>query len=121
MEWNQACRLDELDDGELLERNVQGTDVLLIRSGDQVFACPALCPHMEEPLAHGFCDGHVLTCAKHLWQWDVTSGAPVALAEMPLRMYRTRLRDGHVFVLLDEEQSESHGCGALSSCRAGAA
>lgn len=76
-----------------------GPRVLIVSSGDEYFAYQAICPHMEVELEEGLYDGSTITCHRHLWQWDVRTGAPVGLAELPLERYRVRVEDGTVHVL----------------------
>ena len=103
MSWKVACKLSDLPDGELRETNVEGIKILLVRANQSIFAYPPLCPHMEEPLANGFCDGETLTCAKHLWQWSLATGAPKEAAEKPLLMYETKIEDENIYVKADVE------------------
>jgi toluene monooxygenase system ferredoxin subunit len=97
-DWQVACDAADLDGEEMLECRVGDRDILLVRMEDHVVACPAICPHMEERLAFGFVEGNVLTCSKHLWQWDLRSGAPIGLAEQPLGVAPVRIEEGRVFV-----------------------
>lgn len=97
-DWRVACDAADLDGEEMLECSAGDREILLVRVEDRIVACPAICPHMEERLAHGFSDGNVLTCTKHLWQWDLNTGAPVGLAEQPLAVAPVRIEGGKVFV-----------------------
>lgn len=97
-QWAVACDVKDLDGEALLECTVAGHEILLVRAEDRIVACPAVCPHMEERLVDGFCDGHLLTCSKHLWQWDLTTGEPVGLAEQPLTLAPARIEHGIVYV-----------------------
>ena len=36
---------------------------------------------------------------QHLWQWDITTGAPVGLAEAPLERYDVQLDEGELYVV----------------------
>jgi len=65
--WQEACGLADFDDEEMMECTVGEQQVLLVRVDGRFIACPAMCPHMEEPLAHGMVDGVELTCTKHGW------------------------------------------------------
>ena len=78
-----------------------------IESGDRVlvanfcgryFAYDARCPHQGTCLAEGFFDGAVLTCSKHLWQWDITTGKPIGLAESSLEGYDVEIEDDEIYV-----------------------
>ena len=62
-----------------------GVKVLIANAGDTYYGYQGVCPHQDVCLDEGFFDGATLTCHQHLWQWDITTGEPVGLAEAPLR------------------------------------
>lgn len=97
-QWEAACDAADFDGEEMMECRAGERDVLLVRLGDRVVACPALCPHLEERLAFGFADGNVLTCSKHLWQWDLSTGAPLGPAEKRLPVAPVRIENGKILV-----------------------
>lgn len=99
MTEKRICRVEDVPSNGLKECEVEnGTPVLIINSGDDFFACNAICPHQEVPLCEGMFDGKVLTCHMHLWQWDVASGAPIGLAEAPLEMFDVSVDDGWISI-----------------------
>jgi toluene monooxygenase system ferredoxin subunit len=75
-----------------------GLKVVVANSGDDFFACQAICPHQEVPLCEGLFDGSVLTCHMHLWQWDIRTGAPQGLAEAPLQTFDITVEGGTVYL-----------------------
>ncbi len=101
MSWKRICSLGDLQQDGLRQFDVDGIPIVLARFDDEVRAIPPACPHMEEPLAQsGLCSGGMLTCTKHLWQWDLRTGEERGDAEKPLLMYDVKLEgdDVHVFV-----------------------
>jgi toluene monooxygenase system ferredoxin subunit len=76
-----------------------GVKVLIANAGDEFFAYQGLCPHQDVCLDEGFFDGSTLTCHQHLWQWDITTGAALGLAEAPLERYELVRENGEIFVL----------------------
>jgi len=75
--WQRLCSAQEVAIGRLTSVEVQGVKVLVTRVGSDFFALPPLCPHMAEPLEiSGVCADGMLTCTKHIWQWDLRSGEP---------------------------------------------
>ena len=40
---------------------------------------------------------HYHTCHRHMWQWDVRTGAPLGLAELPLQRYAVVEEDGALY------------------------
>ncbi len=75
-----------------------GLKVLIANSGEEYFACQATCPHQDVSLAEGLYDGSVLTCHQHLWQWDIRSGSPIGLAEMPLECFKVEMDNDSIYV-----------------------
>ena len=76
-----------------------GVKVLIANAGDAYYGYQGVCPHQDVCLDEGFFDGATLTCHQHLWQWDITTGEPVGLAEAPLERYQIEQQDGELFVL----------------------
>jgi toluene monooxygenase system ferredoxin subunit len=75
-----------------------GLDILVANFNDSYYAYSDSCPHQGTCLSEGFYDGAVLTCHKHLWQWDVTTGKPIGLAEASLEGYQVEIADDKLFV-----------------------
>ncbi len=105
MTWKKVCATDAVQPNALKLFEVEGVPILVANLGGEEFrAYPPVCPHMEEPLEQsGICEGGVLTCTKHLWQFDMRSGAPVGPAERPLLMYEAKAEDGDVWVKVEHE------------------
>ncbi|WP_151446124.1 Rieske (2Fe-2S) protein [Lacisediminimonas profundi] len=106
-EWCVACDAKDLEGEELLECTVDGVSVLLVQSEEKIFACEAICPHMDEPLAHGFCEGKMLTCSMHLWQWDLETGSPVGIASERLLVVPVRVEQGKIFVKMKDLRAKA--------------
>ena len=104
MSWKAVCAPEEVVENALKAVEVDGIELLLARVGDTLCAYPPVCPHMEEYLeGSGMCQGGVLTCDRHLWQWDMKSGEPRGPAEKPLLMYPVKEEHGMVMVFLECE------------------
>ena len=91
--------LDEIWEGDLVSRQVDGVPVLLINIDGDVHAFLDRCPHAGTPLHQGTLEGRVLTCSTHLWQFDVVDdGAGVNPKNCRLLSYPVRIEDGKVLV-----------------------
>jgi len=103
--WKLVCNVDAVAEHAVKVFEVDGIEILLANLGDGTFrAYPPLCPHMEEPLGQsGICAGGVLTCTKHLWQWDMRTGEKMGPAEKPLLLYEVKKEGNDVLVFLDKE------------------
>lgn len=104
MSWKSVCPASAVKQDKPKEYTIDGIDILVANVGDGFRAYPPVCPHMEEYLEKsGICANNIMTCDRHLWQWDMKTGAPMGPAEKPLLMYQTKEQDGQIMVFLDQE------------------
>ncbi len=104
MTWKRVCAAGDVAENSLKLFDVDGVPILIVNCGGDFKAIPPLCPHMEEPLEQsGLCDGRILTCTKHLWQWDLATNEPRAETEKPLLMYDLAVEAGDVRVFVERE------------------
>jgi naphthalene 1,2-dioxygenase ferredoxin component len=93
---------DELPDGDVVGRVVDGREVALYRLGDEVLATDARCTHGDASLCGGFVepDGSI-ECPLHQGRFDIRSGK--ALCEPvteDLPVHEVRIAAGRVRVRL---------------------
>lgn len=94
------CKTAEIPQNGMKGYDLEGGGkVLVAHAGQCYYAYQGLCPHQEVCLDEGFYDGAVLTCHQHLWQWDITTGEPIGLAEAPLVRYEVNVENGELYVL----------------------
>ncbi|NIM28824.1 MAG: Rieske 2Fe-2S domain-containing protein [Gammaproteobacteria bacterium] len=104
MSWKRICATGDIGKDELKKFDVDGVPILIANIGDEFRAFPPACPHMEEPLEQsGICQNGVLTCTKHLWQWDMLTGKEQGPAEKPLLMYDVKCDGDDVLVFVEQE------------------
>jgi nitrite reductase/ring-hydroxylating ferredoxin subunit/(2Fe-2S) ferredoxin len=99
--WHRVCATADVPANGMKEFPVNGTNVLIVHTGDAFVAFQALCPHEAVPLEAGVCDGAALTCLEHLWQFDLKTGAPMGDAQEGLKSYRLKEERGEIFVGLE--------------------
>jgi NADPH-dependent 2,4-dienoyl-CoA reductase/sulfur reductase-like enzyme/nitrite reductase/ring-hydroxylating ferredoxin subunit len=91
--------LDALADGGKLVGHVGDHEVLLIRSGNEIFAVGALCTHYHAPLIDGLVVGDSVHCPWHHARFDLRTGQAIcAPAFDALRRWPVEQRDGKIFV-----------------------
>ena len=99
---------DELRAGETRSVKVGRMPVLLVRLDDGYHALPGRCTHRPRPLAKGTLHGSRIMCPRHQAAFDVRTGdalEPPALDGLP--SLPVSVRDGGVYVTVDEDLSES--------------
>jgi len=104
MNWKRVCSVNDVAEKSLKKFDIDGVPVLIVNLGNEFRAYPPLCPHMEEPLEEsGICEGNLLTCSKHLWQWDMRTGEMRGEAEKPLLLYEVKQENKDVLVNFEKE------------------
>ena len=105
MSWKKDSAADNVAESALDEFDIDGVKIVVTRKGDEYLVYPMTCPHMEEPLSNGMCDGETITCSFHLWQWDMVSGESTGEAEIDLLKYPVKIDDGDLYVDFSETLS----------------
>ena len=108
----RLCAADSLGQSSAgLRLSVNGSEVLLVRCGDEIYATEPLCSHMGTDLANGQIDrnARTLKCPLHGALFDFTTGRCLSGsygadpdAFPPIRKYRIRVVGNDVF--LEREQ-----------------
>lgn len=105
--WKLICRTGDVPATGMKQFSVDGTDIIIVNTGAsahrtdaEYFAYQSLCPHEAVPIEAGICDGSVLTCLEHLWQFDVRTGAPMGDTTMGLKGYPLKNERGELYVQL---------------------
>jgi NADPH-dependent 2,4-dienoyl-CoA reductase/sulfur reductase-like enzyme/nitrite reductase/ring-hydroxylating ferredoxin subunit len=94
----QGVALADLADGKLVG-HVGKDEVLLVKSGTDVFAVGAHCTHYHGPLVDGIVVGDTVRCPWHHACFDLKSGEAVrAPALNPIERWTIEQRDGRIFV-----------------------
>ena len=100
----KGVALNDFVDGKLLG-HVGDEDVLLVQSGDDIFAVGAHCTHYHGPLAEGLVTGESVRCPWHHACFDLRTGEAVrAPALSPIACWTVERRDGRIVVKDKREQ-----------------
>lgn len=96
--------------GETLLGHVGDQEVLLVRSGIEIFAIDAHCSHYHGPLAEGLVVGESIRCPWHHACFDLRTGEaarPPALTA--LAVWQVEHVGDRIFVRQNREQPKPHG------------
>ena len=98
--WERLCSTSEVVEGEVAEITTSaGTEVIALRTETgSVKVFQKLCPHQKRSLADGYLDENILTCAAHMWQFDINTGEGINAARCGIASYPVRVEDGYVFI-----------------------
>ena len=99
----QVCAVDDVPESSVISREVGGELVAIYNINGTFYATEARCTHAMADLAEGTLDGEEIECSFHFGKFHVPSGKPTeAPCFVALKTYRTAVRDGQVFVDLDQ-------------------
>jgi len=95
----QGIALGQLADGGKLVGYARDEQVLLVRSGTDVFAVGTQCTHYRAPLVDGLVVGDTARCPWHHACFDLRTGEALrAPALSPIECWSVEQRDGRIFV-----------------------
>ena len=100
VEWTVAVSAQQLAEGKPIRVELDGDAVLLVRSGDRLFAMENRCSHQGAPLHRGpvrFGSPNHVTCPAHGSMFDLQDGAVLrGPASNALATYDARVTEGMV-------------------------
>ena len=107
MTWVKVAGIDEVPEGEMIGRSVEGQKLAIYHLDDgRFFATANVCTHEFALLSDGWLEGAEVQCPLHSGRFDVTTGR--ALCEplkRDIRRFEVEVRDGAVYVALPDKSS----------------
>jgi nitrite reductase/ring-hydroxylating ferredoxin subunit len=100
--WVDVGGLADLRHNRLVV-DLNGTSVLVVRTGRALAAVENECPHLGQQLSDGEVSGRIIRCAAHGYRWDLSTGESVQglrvqrrrpLREVPVRLVGDRIMLG---------------------------
>jgi nitrite reductase/ring-hydroxylating ferredoxin subunit len=75
MPFRRVASVADIPAGQGLFVEIDGTGVAVFNAGGgQVYACGAVCPHEDGPLAEGWLEGDVAVCPWHGFDFELATG-----------------------------------------------
>jgi 3-phenylpropionate/trans-cinnamate dioxygenase ferredoxin subunit len=98
-DWVDVGSADAVADSASLAADVDGTAVLVVRCGLDLYAVEDRCTHDGEPLEGAEVESCQIVCPRHGAQFCVRTGeALTAPAYEPLRTFKVRVTDGRILI-----------------------
>lgn len=97
-EWHSIGPVDEFASGEISYRESGGRNLYIYRDGDEFRVYDSRCPHQVTNIPHLALDGTKLTCPKHHWVFEVTTGECTDVGNRPLNEFKHEIKDGELKV-----------------------
>ena len=97
--WHDLGKSADFKKGETARLDVDGRGVFVYRDGKHFKVYDSLCPHQTTNIPHLALKGTTLTCPKHKWAFDITTGACVKVGDTPLRQWECKTEKGRLLAL----------------------
>ena len=95
--WHDLLAWDEVKDRDITYvADCDGRSVFIYRSGDDCRVYDSRCPHQVTNIPHLALSGVRLTCPKHQWAFDVTTGECVDKGTRPLNQFESKVEAGRL-------------------------
>jgi len=96
-DWHMLIDWQDVKDGDITYiDDCDGRNLFVYRSGETCRVYDSRCPHQVTDIPHLALSGQQLTCPKHQWAFDVSTGECVAKGTRPLRQFESRVREGRL-------------------------
>jgi len=108
-EFRPVMADSDLREGEMRKVEINGSPILLARSGGQVYAMSNVCPHLGGPLNEGKFDGCTVECPWHGSTFSITDGSIVHGPSVhPAPHMDVRVNDGQIEIRLEENKQQEY-------------
>lgn len=94
--WHDVAAANEIPMEEPLWLEKDGRHLFVYRTEDDLRVYDSRCPHQVTDIPHLALEGDRLTCPKHQWAFDITTGECVEKGSRPLRHFENKIEDGRL-------------------------
>lgn len=98
-QWRDVMAASEIADGEVKRVDCGARSVFVYREGDTYRVYDSHCPHQVTNIPYLALEGRTLTCPKHAWKFDITTGGCIEKGKHPLKAFETRVEAGRLQAL----------------------
>ncbi len=96
-EWHDLMPASGAKAGEVQRVDCDGRSLFVYRDSKGISVYDSRCPHQSTDIPHLALNGHTLTCPKHKWAFDVTTGACIKKGDSPLRRWESKVVKGRLW------------------------
>jgi len=97
--WKVVANLSDFQNGRLVLRlKEHPRPILLLHTGEEVFALEDVCTHDDGPLHEGEVEDGRIVCPRHGARFDLRTGRGTLPAPRPIRVFPARLEGDTVLL-----------------------
>ncbi|MFT5728311.1 MAG: nitrite reductase/ring-hydroxylating ferredoxin subunit [Desulforhopalus sp.] len=101
MNFIKIAKIIDFEHKHIKSYSVMGKKIGVVRedNGD-FFAIEVGCKHQSADLTKGPINGMVVTCPRHQWMYDLSTGKCLNHESVDLRRHAMKIEDGNIFISL---------------------
>lgn len=97
--WHDLMAAADVGDRETTRVDCDGRGLFVYRQDGTYRVYDSRCPHQVTNIPHLALHGNELTCPKHQWKFDITTGECTAKGTHPLKSFEARVDNGRLLAL----------------------
>lgn len=97
-DWHRLIKISEIEH-EVTYISSNDRDLFIYFNSSETRVFDSHCPHQATRITHLALCENILTCPKHQWKFDITTGDCIENGNRPLKQYETMIKDGILFAL----------------------
>jgi nitrite reductase/ring-hydroxylating ferredoxin subunit len=106
--FERIAGLDEITPEHPKRVTIKGNEIVLFRTGAEIFAVENSCPHQHYSVFHqSRLNDYAITCPMHGWSFDVRTGKNIT-GNGQLKVFEIRLEGNDVWMKSPKEHTSSH-------------
>jgi len=97
--WHDLMAANDVGDRETKRIDCDGRGLFVYRQDGAYRVYDSRCPHQVTNIPHLALHGTELTCPKHHWKFDITTGECTAKGTHPLKSFESKVENGRLLAL----------------------
>ena len=94
--WHDVAPASEIGAGEVQRLACDGRELFIYREASEYRVYDSRCPHRVTNIPRLALAGDTLTCPKHKWVFDITTGACIKKGDQPLKRFESKVDKGRL-------------------------
>jgi nitrite reductase/ring-hydroxylating ferredoxin subunit/alkylhydroperoxidase/carboxymuconolactone decarboxylase family protein YurZ len=94
--WHEVGAAGSFKEGETARVPCDTRELFVYRKGDDYKVYDSRCPHQVTNIPHLALSGNELTCPKHHWKFDITTGECIAVGTQRLKKFDSKVDNGRL-------------------------
>ena len=97
LEWHGVTATAEIEEG-VSHHACDSHELFVYKAGDVIRVYDSRCPHQATNIPSSAVNGKTVTCPKHHWKFDITTGECIENGTRPLNQLETKVENEMLYV-----------------------